>query len=414
MSPEMHQGMGHAQPTGFSAAIRPLLHWLLGAERATRQRVVSVGLCALVYVACCFAAHWVTEMQIVKPWLLPILLTVAVPANVLFLVLVRMGWTYSEDDPALMVPQNILALMGISLAYVALPPDERGVVLGLLTLVIVFGMYTHTPRQALGVGAVAIAFLLGATLLLSLHDPVYYPTRHELLRFELLAGTVPVLIYASNQLAKWRQRLQKQRAELTEALGRVQELATRDSLTGLYNRRHMQELLDASLLRLDRYGERFCVALIDLDHFKRINDQHGHRCGDEVLSQFAVVAAGVLRESDVVARWGGEEFLMLFPSASTEQALIPLQRLQAELSDRVVSHLQPQLRLRFSAGVAVHAANATLTQTLERADAALYQAKAEGRDRVVVAAAPAPAADRYPLPQHSTTLTARPPKDVSL
>jgi diguanylate cyclase (GGDEF)-like protein len=371
---------------GFGAAIAPLLHWLLGAERITRQRVVSVGLCGLVYLACGLAAHGVADQALVKPWLLPVLLAVAIPANVAFLVLVRRGWTYREDDPALMVPQNILALLCISLAYVALRPQERGLVLGLLTLVIVFGMYTHTPRQALGVGTVAIVLLLGLTLLLSLYDPLYYPVAHELLRFELLAGTVPVLVYASNQLATWRQRLQVQREELTQALVRVQELATRDSLTGLYNRRHMQELLDASLLRLERYGERFCVALIDLDHFKRINDQHGHRCGDEVLAEFAVVAAGVLRESDVVARWGGEEFIMLFPSANPEQALIPLRRLKDELQGRVLSGLQPDLRLTFSAGVAVHAASASLAHTLERADAALYQAKAEGRDRVVVAA----------------------------
>jgi diguanylate cyclase (GGDEF)-like protein len=366
-------------------AIEPLLHWLLGADHSTRQRVVSVGVCMVVYLACCVAAYGVAGMTLVKPWLLPVLLSVAVPANVAFLVLVRRGWTYRQDDPALMVPQNILALLCISLAYVALRPQERGLVLGLLTLVIVFGMYTHTPRQALGVGGVAIVLLLGSSLLLSFYDPVYYPTRHEILRFELLAGTVPVLVYASNQLAKWRQRLQVQRDELTQALVKVQELATRDSLTGLYNRRHMQELLDASLLRLDRYGERFCVALIDLDHFKRINDQYGHRCGDEVLAEFAVVAAGVLRESDVVARWGGEEFIMLFPSANPEQALIPLRRLKDELQGRVLSSQQPDLRLTFSAGVAVHAANASLTQTLERADAALYQAKAEGRDRVVVA-----------------------------
>ncbi|MEY2838002.1 MAG: hypothetical protein RJB60_301 [Pseudomonadota bacterium] len=385
-SPSTERSPHPRAPGGFGAAIAPSLQWLLGADRVTRQRVISVGLCTVVYLACCLAANGVVGENLVKPWLLPVLLSVAVPANIVFLVLVRRGLTYRSDDPALMLPQNVLALLCIAMAYVALHPQQRGLVLGLLTLVIVFGMYTHTPRQALGVGAVAIVLLLSLTLLLSHHDPHYYPLANELMRFELLAGTVPVLVYASNQLAKWRLRLKVQKQELTQALVRVQELATRDSLTGLYNRRHMQELLDASLLRLERYGERFCVALIDLDHFKRINDQHGHRCGDEVLAEFAVVAAGVLRESDVVARWGGEEFIMLFPSANPEQALIPLRRLKESLHGRVLSGQQPDLRLTFSAGVAVHAASASLAHTLERADAALYQAKAEGRDRVVVAA----------------------------
>jgi diguanylate cyclase (GGDEF)-like protein len=223
---------------------------------------------------------------------------------------------------------------------------------------------------------------------LSRVDPAYYPGGRELLRFELLGGTVPVLIYASLQLAEWRNRLRQQRRELEAALAKVQELATRDGLTGLYNRRHMQELLDASVDRLERYGERFSVALIDLDHFKRINDTHGHRVGDEVLISFSRIASAVLRETDVLARWGGEEFIMLFPSSSSPQAMAPLWRLQSQLRQAVVSSSRPELRVTFSAGVAIHVANASLGQTLERADTALYEAKRLGRDRVLSAVLP--------------------------
>jgi diguanylate cyclase (GGDEF)-like protein len=256
-----------------------------------------------------------------------------------------------------------------------------------------------------------MGMLVLSMLVLSNVDPAYYPGPHELLRFELLAGTVPVLIYASNQLAIWRERLRYQRTELTTALARVQHLATRDSLTVLYNRRHMQELLDASVDRLERYGERFSVALIDLDHFKRVNDALGHRCGDDVLVSFARLAQEALRESDVVARWGGEEFLMLFPNASGDQAMVPLRRLQEALREQMLAAGHPGLRITFSAGLATHAASASLGQTLERTDAALYEAKRLGRDQVVRVDAMASGAMAT---QHNTTFTARPPSEVSL
>jgi diguanylate cyclase len=399
------------QPPGFREAVRPLAHWFLGPDKATRSRVLSIGLCWLVYLACCLAAHQAEHLGIVRAWLMPVLLGVVMPINMAILALVRVGWSRHREDPALMIPQNALALAAISLSYVAIRPEDRGVVFSLLTLVIVFGMYTHTPRQTLMVGGAAMGLLVLSMLVLSNLDPVYYPGRQELLRFELLAGTVPVLIYASNQLAIWRDRLRDQRAELTQALARVQHLATRDSLTGLHNRRHMQELLDASVDRLERYGERFSVALIDLDHFKRVNDALGHRSGDDVLVSFARLAQAALRDSDVVARWGGEEFLMLFPNATGDQAMVPLRRLQEALRQEPLVPGNPGLRITFSAGLATHVASASLGQTLERADAALYEAKRLGRDQVVRVEAMTAGVQAI---QHNTTLTASPPREVSL
>ncbi len=377
-----------SRPMTFRQAVRPLLHWMLGFDRSTRERVVGVGLCVLVYLACSVVAHHVAQLGMIRPWMVDVLLWAVVPLNLLMLAAIRSGCTRRLRDPALTVPLFTVALVAISLAYIAIRPGDRGVVLGLITLVMVFGMYTHSPTQTLVTGIATMAVLGPCMAVLSRLDPVYYPGGRELLRFELLGGTVPVLIYASLQLAEWRNRLRQQRRELEAALAKVQELATRDGLTGLYNRRHMQELLDASVDRLERYGERFSVALIDLDHFKRINDTHGHRVGDEVLVSFSRIASAVLRETDVLARWGGEEFIMLFPNASSPQAMAPLWRLQSQLRQAVVSSSRPELRVTFSAGVAIHVANASLGQTLERADTALYEAKRLGRDRVLSAVLP--------------------------
>jgi diguanylate cyclase (GGDEF)-like protein len=391
-------------PLTFVQAATPLVHWTLGPDPATRSRVVGVGLCVLVYIVCCLVAWHASNVGIMSPWAVPVLIGLSMPANLLILVLVRGGWTRGRKDPALMMPQNILALSAIAFSYVAITSQDRGAVLVLLALVIVFGMYTHTPRQTLKIGAAAVGLLSLCMLLLSHLDPIAYPPRRELIRFELLLGTLPVLTYTALQLGRWRDRLRLQRADLTQALATVQHLATRDALTGLVNRRHMQEKLDDSVGRLDRYGERFTVAIIDLDWFKRINDQYGHRVGDEVLASFAHAASGVLRESDLLGRWGGEEFLILFPDTAPEQAMTPLLRLRDELSLRVVSPTLPHVRVTFSAGVAQHSASATLGHTLERADTALYAAKRGGRNQVVLAQAGSPPSPVEPEPAAESSL----------
>lgn len=229
--------------------------------------------------------------------------------------------------------------------------------------------------------------LLGVAMgVLSRLDPDYYPPQLELLRFGVMLGSLPVLIFTAYLISSWRNRLASQRRELKQALDQVQQLATRDALTGLYNRRHMQEKLSYAAQRYHRYGERFTVALIDLDHFKRINDEHGHQVGDQALMAFASAASMVLRDTDTLARWGGEEFLFLMPNTSPQKAAIALDRVRDALAGVVVSAAAPQLRLRFSAGLALHLGSEGTEGTLERADQALYRAKSEGRHRSMVAA----------------------------
>jgi diguanylate cyclase (GGDEF)-like protein len=246
-------------------------------------------------------------------------------------------------------------------------------------------MYTHTPKQSVQVGLAAMV-LLGVSMGVLAHfDPDYYPPQIELVRFELMMGTLPPLIFSAYQISAWRNRLFAQRRDLKAALAEVQKLATHDSLTGLCNRRHMQDKLDNCVMRFDRYGERFTVVLIDLDHFKQINDKHGHRVGDESLSAFAKAALTVLRDTDTIARWGGEEFLIQLPNTSREKTLVALERLRTAMLDCVLSTSAPTLRVTFSAGVAVHDCVTTLSQTLERADGALYEAKHNGRNQFVTA-----------------------------
>lgn len=361
-----------------------LVKLIFGPDRATRARTGVVLLCSLMYAICCSAAFYAAEVGMMRDFAPRLLLATAIPCYTVFYALVRSGRTRTMRDPNLMVPQQSFSLLTIAFAYTAIGPHDRGLVLVLIALVMVFGMYTHQPRQAAFAGVLAMLLLAMCMGVLSHIDPVYYPPTLELLRFELMIGTLPPLILAAYQISAWRNRLAQQRRELRETLEKVQTLASRDALTGLYNRRHMQDRLIDSAKRHERYGERFTVVLVDLDHFKRINDVHGHRVGDEALMAFASAAILALRESDTVGRWGGEEFLFILPNTSPTKALVALDRLRAALQHCGISSRVPGLRVAFSAGVAQHDLAAPVHRTLERADHALYQAKTAGRNRSLV------------------------------
>ncbi len=134
--------------------------------------------------------------------------------------------------------------------------------------------------------------------------------------------------------------------------------------------------------------------MIDIDHFKSINDCHGHGVGDEVLQAIARLISGMLRDSDQVARWGGEEFLVMLPNTRPDEAVVVIDRIRQALMRSGVSRTVPDLRVTFSAGVTAVGPQDSLPAAVGHADQALYQAKAAGRDRTV--AAPPQAQARHP------------------
>ncbi len=168
--------------------------------------------------------------------------------------------------------------------------------------------------------------------------------------------------------------LAMQRADL---LGRLDELTRTDELTGLPNRRAWDELLEHELAVAERHGKPLAVAMLDLDHFKSYNDRHGHLAGDRLLRAAAAAWGSSLRATDVLARWGGEEFALLLPGCDATGATTLVERLRGSLPDDVT----------FSAGVVSSDGRDAARALMDAADRALYQAKDEGRDRVVSAAA---------------------------
>ncbi|HET7370082.1 MAG TPA: GGDEF domain-containing protein, partial [Gammaproteobacteria bacterium] len=171
-------------------------------------------------------------------------------------------------------------------------------------------------------------------------------------------------------------------------LARVEQESRQDVLTGLANRRRLDEALDQELRRALRFNHPVALVMGDLDHFKQINDTHGHALGDEVLYQVAEVLRQGVRATDFVARYGGEEFVILLPETNQEQAATVCEKLRELIADAPWKDLDSRLAVTMSFGVAAFAGESqTAAGLLAEADRALYAAKHGGRDRVHTALA---------------------------
>jgi len=260
-------------------------------------------------------------------------------------------------------------------------PTLRPALLQVMCLVQVFGFFSLRPRQIVSTGAIAVCLLVGVLLLGASGGIADFDLRKEVL--PLLTSMAILVVIAAITLHRSHRRiaLKTQKMALQAAVASLRELVIHDTLTGLFSRGHMLELLEKERARALRTGLPFRVALIDLDHFKRINDTHGHSIGDEVLRCFGATLRESMHAADSAARWGGEEFLLLMPEARSDAtATSCLARLRNHVHrPPPPARLLSDLGVTFSAGIAAHWGG-TIEDTVGRADAALYAAKRAGRD----------------------------------
>ncbi|MBZ3930119.1 GGDEF domain-containing protein [Xanthomonas citri] len=187
------------------------------------------------------------------------------------------------------------------------------------------------------------------------------------------------LLAARRQVEDSEQRIASLEQELKDVAGLVRE----DQLTGALNRRGFEELFQREAVRTQRSGQPLCVAMLDLDDFRRLNETHGHAGGDAALRHTVEVAKAVLRTTDAIARFGGEEFVLLLPDSTIFEASAAVVRLQRALSQRSLLHDDVRVFISFSAGVALRGIDETQDEVIRRADRAMYDAKAAGKNRVI-------------------------------
>jgi diguanylate cyclase len=195
---------------------------------------------------------------------------------------------------------------------------------------------------------------------------------------EAMRRTHADLVQARSQVEEAESRIQALERQLEEASAMIRE----DQLTGALNRRGMEEAFERELSRAARLSTPLAVALLDIDHFKRLNNSLGHQAGDRALVHLARVVRQLLRPTDSLARYGGEEFLILLPNTGLDEAQKVMQRVQRELTRQFFMHENQRVLVTFSAGVVQLAPGEDREGVIARADAAMYRAKIGGRNRV--------------------------------
>ena len=302
----------------------------------------------------------------------------------LFYAMLRSGWSERYADPALTEPQITFGLLTVLWGYLMCGPVRSATLFPML-LILLFGAFSLTWRRMAALTVLGLVGLSASIMVLHTWQPGVYDSNVDFSNLLAVSIMLPACSWVAARLSAIRSKLHGQRAELDRALADVQRLATRDELTGLVNRRFLTELLTRELQRRERLGQNLCLALIDIDHFKRVNDTHGHAAGDEVLRAFAGEALNSIRVADSLARWGGEEFLLLLPDTHASMALLSVDRLRERIAALRVSAAGATLQVTVSAGVVELRTNETAAEAIARADHALYLAKSQGRDRVVKA-----------------------------
>lgn len=296
---------------------------------------------------------------------------------VLFYSLFKLGFNTRFHEHSLMLPQ-ILAALSVMLTVAYL---ERATQIALVPFILItfsFGIFRLSSTSLV---VLAIACLLAYFSIIMLHsrqegyDIIF---QADLMQWFVLALTLPGTILVGKQIQNLHLLLKATRYQLEH----YEEKSVRDELTGLYNRRQLQTELDRAKLQADTLAVPFSVCLIDIDRFKEINDNNGHLAGDTILKDFAGLARDSIRDTDIIGRYGGDEFMLILPDTDLKGGVMHAERLRVYAHFLDFQKILAQKYISLSIGVAQYHNGEKITDLIARADAALYQAKQLGRNRV--------------------------------
>ena len=342
-----------------------------------RRYLMAVGTSMLAV-----GALFITHRFGLLPWLAVLEGTAMIFALVvIFYLLFRFELNRGFSDPSLTTEMIVCAI--IVLAYLMYYAQEARNALSLFYLVaMLFGVLRLSTQRLMTIAGIAL-LAHGTMLYLSELRQPGANRSDSMVQFAVLAVVLPWFAVMGGYVNSLRHRLSDSNRQLKLAFDRIEQIAIRDELTGLFNRRFLLDLLERERSRAKRLGTTFSVCLFDLDHFKSINDTHGHAMGDEVLKRFARLGDSGLRAVDAFGRYGGEEFLLVLPDTGREGARASAERIRAAFEKADVPQMPADRRLTVTVGIATARPNEEVEALLGRADAALYAGKAAGRNRVI-------------------------------
>lgn len=274
--------------------------------------------------------------------------------------------------------------LGVVASSLFVRPDLRLLLLTVPLFGVLYAALHLNRRQvAIVTGLTWAGYLVGSLVLVGSDDSPWPKEGPLVLAFTVL---LLAMFFMASEVTALRRAFELRRHRLDAAMQKLSDLAMRDDLTGLFNRRYIMEVLARQKALADRGHVGFTLCYCDLDHFKRVNDRFGHHRGDDVLREFGALAGQVVRSVDFVARFGGEEFLLVLVDADADEARRVAGRLAERTRALQVDPNYPDYRLSVSVGIAEFRPGESIEDVIQRADRALYEAKSSGRDLIVVAA----------------------------
>ncbi|GIZ50870.1 GGDEF domain-containing protein [Noviherbaspirillum aridicola] len=355
----------------------------LRSESINRRRTIKpvrmpqvspIGLISLLYALSLFVFY---RQGFISGGSFVLIAMVVVASVAGFHLLFRFGHHTRYRDPSLMLPQLVVSL-AIMLTVAWLERPTQIALVPFMLIAFSFGIFRLTTLSLIMLSAVCLSAYLAIILLRGQAEGHDFVFRADLVQWCVLALTLPGMILVGKQIQNMRQLLRATRYQLEH----YEEKSVRDELTGLYNRRQLQTELEQARLHAQTRAVPFCICLIDIDRFKQINDNCGHLAGDTIIREFAKTARDCIRDTDVLGRYGGDEFLQILPDTDLKGAVMHAERLRVYAHFLDFQKVLPQKHISLSIGVAEYRPGEKITDLIARADAALYRAKQLGRNRV--------------------------------
>lgn len=338
------------------------------------RRFLFAGAFSMVYLA--VLAGFRMHGKVDSETLLQACGIVAVCLSVFFCIF-RLGLNLKFPDPSLTGGQ-FLASVFTMLFVVYRAPETRIAFTAFFFVALMFCMLRHSGKKVAVLGSVSVLGFALVIWLRYLSNEDGEMLRLDMLQFVVVAVTLPWFLFIAGHV----KRLQRGLTEINTKLEDLAEKARRDDLTGVYNRRALMVAMERSKRRADTTGEPLSICVLDLDLFKRYNDEFSHLAGDNVLRTFAQAVQSGLRATDIFGRYGGEEFVQILRHTALTGAMADAERLRERISLLDMPFPRTVGPLTVSIGVAQYEPGETILETFARADAALYKAKERGRNRV--------------------------------
>lgn len=358
------------------------LNWLASLDRKTRSRFRRTALSAVDYGVVALILFGFAGVGAI-PLRVPVTLSIA-SAIVLgiFLLALGSGWSQRLRDPSMTAAQ-VSAACATNLAGMLMAPQLTHLFIVMLFMPLAYGSLHFSQRTYLRSWAyLALALAAMALYTGPLPAPPMSSVTERVLNWLVVVFAFGRFLGITAEVSGLRQHLKDRNAELQTATEKLGDLASRDELTGLWNRREFMRLLQEEARRAARNQTPFCVAIIDIDNFKHVNDRWGHLVGDAVLHEMGQLLEFSRRATDSLARYGGEEFTLLLQGARLSTATVALERTRNLVAQHDWTKLAPDLQLTVSAGISAWHPGDTLQAVMNRADTALYEAKHAGRNCV--------------------------------